>query len=104
MKRIINGKRYDTKTAVCVERWCNGLGSGDFKHCDEYLYRTKNGNYFLYGEGGPMTIWSESNGNTSYGSSGILALNPSEVLQWLEDREIDIPEDCPELQSLVVNA
>ena len=104
MKKVIDGKRYDTATATGVESWDNGLSRNDFRHCSEELYRTKNGNYFLHGEGGAMTRWSESNGNTSWGSSGIEALSPADALSWLESHNMDVPDNCPEISALITEA
>ena len=105
MKRVIDGKRYDTATAVKIAAWDNGLYSNDFGWCEESLYRTKNGNYFLAGEGGPMSGYSQSCGNNSYsGGEGIQALTPDEALEWLENKGKDVPEGCPELAALVVEA
>lgn len=41
MKRIIDGKKYDTETAACIATWDNGYYGNDFKRCEESLYRTK---------------------------------------------------------------
>jgi len=105
MKRIIDGKRYDTDTAKEVANWSNGLGYSDFSHCIEELYRTKNGNYFLHGEGGPKSSYAKSCGNNSWGGScNIIAMTPAAALNWLENSELDVPEDCPELSELVTDA
>jgi hypothetical protein len=85
MKAIIDGKRYDTETAECVASWSNGLGPRDFKHCDEGLYRTKAGSWFLRGSGGPLSSWSKPYGNNgSQGGEGIRPLGADEALEWLE--------------------
>ncbi len=51
MKRIINGLRYDTETATKLADWDNGIYGNDFKACEESLYKTKNGAYFIAGQG-----------------------------------------------------
>ena len=105
MVRVINGMRYNTKTAEEIECWNNGYYSSDFNHCNETLFRTKNGNYFVYGEGGALSKWSESVGNNGRGgSSGIIAFTNQDVLEWFEERELDIPETCPEVMILVKDA
>jgi len=104
MKQIIGGKQYNTDTAQDVANWNNGLGYSDFRNTDETLYRTKNGNYFLHGEGGAMTRWSEGNGNTTWGSSRLIALTPQEALEWLEQHNLDVPDNCPEIINLVIEA
>ena len=55
MKKIINGKLYDTETAKLIGRSYHGEGPRDFRHYSEELYRKRTGEYFLYGEGGPMS-------------------------------------------------
>lgn len=68
MKKIIDGKRYDTETAELIHKW-RSSSSSDFKSCTEMLYRTKSGAWFLYGQGGirPMVAgealgWLEQHG------------------------------------------
>ena len=65
MKRIINGKRYDTDTADLVHEWDNGRGRGDFKYRSKDLYRTPKGKWFLVHEGGAMTDMATSCGDNS---------------------------------------
>ncbi|KAJ49379.1 hypothetical protein BD780_003494 [Clostridium tetanomorphum] len=85
MKKVINKKVYNTETAELIAKCGNGLGSSDFRYLFEELYRTKKGQYFLYGEGGPMTKYSESAGNSSWGISTIIPLTDEEAYEWLEE-------------------
>lgn len=55
MKKIINGKMYNTETATELGNFWNGLSTNDFRNLSETLYRKKNGEFFLYGQGGAMT-------------------------------------------------
>ena len=87
MKKIIDGKRYDTETADDIADWGNGLGCTDFRNINESLYRTKNGAWFLAGSGGAMTRYSVSNGNMSSGGSDIIVLTDDEARRWLEDHD-----------------
>lgn len=89
MKQVIDGLTYNTETAQEVGSWDNGLGRNDFNNCSETLYKTKNGRFFLAGEGGPMTRWSQPAGNMTSGGSGIQALTPEEALIWCEQHGID---------------
>lgn len=94
MKQIINGKKYDTDTAKHIGGWHNGLSLRDFDHLSEDLYLKKTGEYFLHGEGGAMTTYSRSNGNTSWGSSSIIPLSIEEAREWAEKRlEVDRYEE-----------
>ena len=104
MKQVIDGKSYDTDTADLLVHWHNGHNHGDFHRCEEDLYRTKKGNYFIHGEGGALSAWSEPCGNCRGGGSGIKALSPAEALEWIEERNEDVPEDCPEIAALVTEA
>lgn len=85
MKKIIDGKMYNTETATLVAEDGNGLGAGDFSYEYEQLYITKKGAFFLYGEGGPMSRYSDSNGNNSWGIRKITPLDKDEVYEWLEE-------------------
>ena len=88
MKKIINGKRYDTETARLVHHYHNGHHGDDFRNCAEDLYRTRSGKYFLHGEGGPMSEYAEPCGDTSIGwGSAITPLSDNEAHAWLEDHE-----------------
>lgn len=56
MKKIINGKKYDTETAREVA--CKAWGYyGDLNFVFETLYKKKTGEFFLYGEGGANTSY-----------------------------------------------
>ena len=46
MKKIINGKRYDTSTAVLIGS--ARYSHGDLEYLTEELYRKKTGEFFLY--------------------------------------------------------
>lgn len=58
MKKIINGKKYDTETANAVGAYANSGRWCDFTHYEETLYQKRTGEYFLHGEGGPMTKYA----------------------------------------------
>ena len=86
MKAIINGKRYDTETAVKLASWWNGCNCGDFNRCEETLYRTKSGALFLHGEGGARSPYAMSleGGRSSGGGERIAVMTESEAVAWLE--------------------
>lgn len=84
MKKIINGKRYDTKTAKELNSYSYGYPR-DFEHWEETLYRKNTGEYFLYGEGGPSSKYAESAGGNSWtGGEKIIPLSLEEAKQWAE--------------------
>lgn len=89
MKKIINGKLYDTTTAREVASCYHGEGPRDFRHYSETLYRKRTGEYFLAGEGGPMTHYAASTGQNSWsGGEKIIPLTYKEATEWAE-REMD---------------
>lgn len=85
MKKIISGKVYDTSTAKELGSWSNMEDYRDFSRFSETLYRKKTGEYFLYGEGGPMTKYAVAEGQNSWrGGSRIMPLNFTEAREWAE--------------------
>lgn len=87
MKKIINGRSYDTETAREVASWGNAGGWNDFGHLEETLYQKKNGEFFLFGEGGPMTKYAVSTGqNTWSGGSKIIPLSYNSAREWAEEK------------------
>ena len=84
MKKVVNGKRYDTNTAtrVASDSYAN---YGDFDHWSEEIYLTQKGNWFLYGEGNAMSPYARCTGqNEVSGGSTIIPLTEGEALAWLE--------------------
>lgn len=87
MKKIIDGKLYSTETAKALGSYWNGLSDRDFNHINETLYRKKTGEYFLYGEGGPMTKYAESIGQNEWsGGEEIIPLSVESARKWAEDK------------------
>jgi len=81
MKKVINGKVYDTKTAELVHEWSNGHFTNDFQYRSKDLYRTSKGNWFIHHEGGAMTDMAQSCGNNSVcGSSDIEPISERDAL------------------------
>jgi len=86
MKKIINGKVYDTDTAKELGSWANGGTWRDFSHMEETLYRKKTGEFFLHGEGGPMSRYAEAQGQNSWsGGSRIMPMTFTEAREWAEE-------------------
>lgn len=88
MKKIINNKRYDTETAKQIAEtgsWEQGIGPSDFNFWSETLYQKRTGEYFLFGEGGPLSKYSkpyENNGSQS--GYKIIPLTLGQAKQWAE--------------------
>lgn len=86
MKTIINGLRYNTETATEVASYESPAYRSDFGWYAEALYRTKNGRYFLAGEGNAASKYSEpaEGGNMSGPGSHIIVLSNEEAREWCE--------------------
>lgn len=82
MKKIINSKVYDTDTARCVGGICSGLGDRLFGWSED-LYCKRTGEYFLHGEGGPGSKYSEPAGpSETRGSEQIYPLAYDDARAW----------------------
>lgn len=86
MKKIINGQLYDTSKAKLCGEWDNGLPDRDFNACYESLHQKDNGEFFLYGEGGPFTEYAVCHGNETSGSRRITPLTLKEAKAWAEEK------------------
>ena len=84
MKKVINGRRYDTGTARLIGS--TGYShSGDFAYWREYLYRKRTGEFFLHGEGGPMSKYAIRTGQNEWsGGQQIQPLTVQEAQEWAE--------------------
>ena len=85
MKKIVDGKRYDTETAEEIAYHSNDLPTNDFNWYEERLFRTQKGNWFIAGEGGAASRYSKSCGNNgSCGGSDLTPIPMIEAREWLE--------------------
>ena len=86
MKKIIKGKMYDTETAQEIGYRYHGEGPRDFRHYSEKLFRKRTGEYFLYGEGGPMSRYSVSCGQNQWsGGEKIIPMDYKAAREWAEE-------------------
>lgn len=86
MKKVINGKLYDTDTARELARWSNTGDIRSFSWCREILYQKRTGEYFLHGEGGPMTQYAVTVGQNCWsGGEKIMPLTAANARKWAEE-------------------
>lgn len=87
MKRIVDGKRYDTDTATMLALWDNGHLSSDFHYHyhKETLYKTRNGSYFLHGEGGALSTYGRQYGKNQGSGEEIIPLTADDAFCWLQE-------------------
>lgn len=85
MKKIINGKVYDTSTAQKVTSFSSNRPQSDFGYYSESLYRKRTGEFFLSGEGGAMSKYAVSHGNNEWGwGEKIIPLSYEAAKKWVE--------------------
>ena len=86
MKKIINGRVYDTDKAKELGTYANAGSWRDFSHLEETLYRKKTGEYFLHGEGGPATKYAKAVDQNSWsGGERIMPMTYDEAREWAEE-------------------
>lgn len=84
MKKIINGRKYDTETAKYLTDYTRGCAS-DFQYFSEELYRKRTGEYFLAGYGGPMSKYAKNLGGNQIGyGEEIIPLTIEQAKAWAE--------------------
>lgn len=90
MKRIIDGRSFDTETAThIVELHCSA-NCTDFAYHDTSLYRSPKGQFFIAGEGGAMSMWSQPVGNNGRGGgSGMRLVDDDEARAIMEANGCD---------------
>ena len=82
MEKIINGKRYNTETALKIYEYVSDYSRNDFNFYKETLYKKRTGEYFLFGEGGGLSPYAkESYGSYTYGYD-IRPLSFKEAQKW----------------------
>lgn len=87
MKKIINGKVYDTDTARELGIWTNTWDHRSWTYEHESLYVKRTGEYFLFGEGGPQTKYAESTSDNHWrGGEKIIPLSPEKAREWAGER------------------
>ena len=76
MKKVICKVEYDTATSEIVEKRTNGC-FGDPAGYEETLYKTADGKFFLYVNGGAESIYAEEN---------IKRMSAAKANEWLENK------------------
>ncbi|MBV6342315.1 hypothetical protein [Candidatus Magnetobacterium casense] len=84
MKKIIDGKRYDTDTATMIASDQSRHNSSDFHWWEETLYRTPNGNWFLFGEGGAASKYARPCDSGRIGGEDLAPMTTDEAYEWCE--------------------
>ena len=86
MKKMINGKKYDTETAALVGGWDNNRQGNDLYYCSERIYKKRTGEYFLFGSGNAMSKYRTYSGDNSWGGGEqIMPLSYDAARKWAEE-------------------
>ena len=110
MKKVIDGKRYDTATAKCLGRWESDQDYQGLYHEEEELYLTKAGNYFLYCCGGSASRYNKKvEANRWASGEQIHPISEERAQNWAKDRLDEseyellfgIPEDIGTMQATI---
>lgn len=90
MRKVIQGKVYDTETAkLMCGVTCDVYGS-DFAWHDTNLYRSPKGQWFLAGEGNGFSMWGRDGvGGGGIPGEGIRLLSDDEARDVLEGEDMD---------------
>lgn len=91
MKKIINGKLYNTETAEKIAESWNGLPQSDFNHLTAKLFRKKTGEFFFWFIGGALTIAAESYGGAMHGGEKIVPCDLEDAKEFCE-RNLDVDD------------
>jgi len=92
MKKIIDGKIYNTDTAALIGELECTYNHGDFHYHDTALYRSPRGAYFLAGDGNAYSMWGHAVGdNGRGGGSGLCIINKSDARYYAE--QMDLSEE-----------
>ena len=84
MKRIINGKAFDTETAMHVcELHCTAYRN-DFAYHDTALYRSPKGQFFVAGSGNAASMWATNFGSTRGPGEGMRLVDDDEARAIME--------------------
>lgn len=88
MKKVVNGKIYDTKKSFFIGYCTNGCETKrDGRYIEHKLFKTKrSGQYFIYTFWGGLTEYAEyfGCGSTCEGEH-IRLVSKEEVISWLEE-------------------
>lgn len=104
MRKVINGKLYDTEKAVEVGEWSRGY-TNELDFTIETLYRKRTGEYFVHGEGGAMSRYAEPCGQNRWqGGEAITPMSYDAARSWAErhldmneyEREFGLPDEGAE--------
>lgn len=92
MKKIINGKVYDTDKAKELGMYCSHGNWNDLNYYEETLYQKRTGEFFLFGKGNADSKYAEViRQNCWSGGRKILPMSYENAREWAE-KHLDADE------------
>ena len=86
MIQIVGELKYDTDKALPITTIESKRSKLDAHYWAETLYRTKRGNWFIHGRGGPGTQYcTRLDETTMAGGERIVPVPPGDALLWLSN-------------------
>lgn len=79
---IVNKKKYNTKTANLLASFRHDGNGNIMEVFTEGLYRKRTGEYFLFGEGGPLSDYSIAFKDGRLGEKRIIPMSEEEAKEW----------------------
>lgn len=93
MKKVIDGKTYNTDTAKLIVAKDSNLPHNDLDYWYEELYQTKDGDYFIYGEGGAASFFSRPRPSDWSGpGEDIFPISKEIAEDYIKDHDLILPE------------
>ena len=89
MKKIIDGKKYDTSTAKLVAEYYSDYGKRDCRYYEEHLYQKRTGEFFIYGLGSADSPYKHAVPDGWDGGEKIIPLSWEAARQWAESHLSD---------------
>lgn len=87
MKKIIDGKLYDTETALKIACYFSEDSPSAPTFLRETLYRKKTGEFFLHGKGGSESKYAKLKGGKQWcGAEAIIPLSYESAQSWAEKK------------------
>lgn len=82
MRKVIHGKMYDTQTATLIKKY--SFAEGDWiNYFREELYQKKNGEFFMYAEGGPYSPYKAGGIYNPVDNNVIIPRSEEEAKLWV---------------------
>lgn len=93
MKKVINGKVYDTNTATQIAYWESGSKTSPSWY-EEMLFRKRNGELFIFGHGYAASPYAQRYPDGNLGAGSVIRpVSWEDAKLWAEDKLDDVDFD-----------